>query len=126
MSSFFYVLTLDKAESLGLIKPFNSASCCRHSSYLYCLRRHVAASFHLIIIYNRTDELDGTSTANINTAETTQLLKCSTIFDCITSRSATILAILRHFVSSQAPLTTVRSDKLPLSQLLQWCVGRAN
>lgn len=69
------VFTLDKAESLGFIKPFNSASCCRHISYLYCLRRHVAASCHLVIIYNRTDELDGTSTANINTAETTQLLE---------------------------------------------------
>jgi hypothetical protein len=53
-------------------------------------------------------------------------VKCSTIFDYLTRRSATILAILRHFVSSQAPLTTVRSDNLPLSEPLQWCVGRAN
>jgi hypothetical protein len=29
------IFTLNEAETLGLVKPFNSASCCRHISYLY-------------------------------------------------------------------------------------------
>jgi hypothetical protein len=119
------VFTLDKAESLGFIKPFNSASCCRHSSYLYCLRRHVAASIYLVIIYNRTDELDGTSTANINTAETTQHMKCSTIFDCLTSRSETILSILRPFGSIQTRPYQGEWINAP-GQALQRCVGGAD
>ena len=45
------IFTLDKAETLGLVKPLNSAGCCRHIFYLYCLRCHVQAPFHLIIIY---------------------------------------------------------------------------
>ena len=35
------VLALDKAETLGLVKPLNCAGCCGHIFYLYCLRRHV-------------------------------------------------------------------------------------
>jgi hypothetical protein len=29
------IFTLDEAETLALVKPFNSASCCGHISYLY-------------------------------------------------------------------------------------------
>jgi hypothetical protein len=74
------IFSLDKAESLGFVKPFNSTCCLRHNVYLYCLRRHVQAPFHLIIIYGlRTDDLIGTSTVSINIAETTQQKECSTI-----------------------------------------------
>jgi len=45
------ICSLDKAKTLGLVKPFNSAGCCRHIKYLYCLRRHVQAPVHLIVIY---------------------------------------------------------------------------
>ena len=30
------VFSLYKAESLGLVKPFNGACGCRHTCYLYC------------------------------------------------------------------------------------------
>ena len=32
------ILALNKAETLGLVKPFNCACCCRHILYLYYLR----------------------------------------------------------------------------------------
>ena len=67
------IFTLDKAETLGFVKPFNRTSCLRHNVYLY---RSGAMSRHLfieIVIYGlRTDDLDGTSTVSINTAESTQ------------------------------------------------------
>ena len=30
------IFALNKAETLGFVKPFNSTSCCRHTFYLYC------------------------------------------------------------------------------------------
>ncbi len=41
------IFTLDKAESFGFVKPFNSTCCLRHNVYLYSERRHVQAPFHL-------------------------------------------------------------------------------
>ena len=43
------------------------------------------------VIYGlRTDDLDGTSTVSINTAETTQRNECSTIIGVLQERRATI------------------------------------
>ena len=37
------VLAFNEAESLALVKPFNGAGSCRHTCYLYYLRRRVQA-----------------------------------------------------------------------------------
>lgn len=39
------IFSLDKAKAFGLVKPFYCAGCCRHTYYLYSLRRHVQAPF---------------------------------------------------------------------------------
>lgn len=45
------IFTLNKAETFAFVEPFDCAGCCRHTFYLYCLRRRVQAPFHLLIIY---------------------------------------------------------------------------
>jgi hypothetical protein len=89
------ICTLDKAETLGFVKPFNCTCCLRHNVYLYssgAMSRHL---FIEIVIYGlRTDDLDGTSTVSINTAETTQQFECSTIIGNSQRPSATIFLLV--------------------------------
>jgi len=64
------VFALDKAESLGLVKPLNGAGFCRHMCYLYNLGKPGSGLQGLVTIYvQRTEELKGTSTTRINTTD---------------------------------------------------------